>query len=101
MRSAHFGAPYRLPPIFEAPVTTEPGLYVALSMAAGRLPGLSLQMAGEMLVHFKHGHLVLAEDPPELVVGQDFAAVLWVLQVVRADVLPHLAHHLPPGQRTR
>ena len=52
-------------------------------------------MAGEVLVHFEHGHLVLAEDLPELVVGQDFAAVLRVLQVVRADVLPHLAHYLP------
>jgi hypothetical protein len=30
-------------------------------------------MAGEVLVHLEHGHLVLAEDPPELVVGQDFA----------------------------
>jgi hypothetical protein len=39
-------------------------------------------MAGEVLVHFEHGHLVLAEDLPELVVGQDFAAVLRVLQVV-------------------
>jgi hypothetical protein len=45
-------------------------------------------MAGEVLVHFEHGHLVLAEDPPELVIGQDFAAVL---QIVRADVLPNLA----------
>jgi hypothetical protein len=32
-------------------------------------------MAVEVLVHLEHGHLVLAEDPPELVVGQDFAAV--------------------------
>src|SRR5882757_3556676 len=55
-------------------------------------------MRGEVLVHLKHGHLVLAEDPPELVIGHDFAAVLRVLQVVRADVLPDLAHHLAPGQ---
>jgi hypothetical protein len=45
------------------------------------LPALLLQMAGEMLVHLEHGHLVLAKDPPELVVGQDFAAVLRVLQL--------------------
>src|SRR5437868_15538786 len=64
-------------------------------------PALSLQMAGEVLVHLEHGHLVLAEDPPELVVGQDFTAVLRVLQVVQADVLPHLAHHLAPRQRAR
>src|SRR5580693_10174657 len=43
-------------------------------------------MAGQVLVHLEHGHLVLAEDPPELVVGQDFAAVLRVLQTMRADV---------------
>jgi hypothetical protein len=38
-------------------------------------------MGGQVLVHLKHGHLVLPEHPPELVVGQDFAAVLRVLQV--------------------
>jgi RNA polymerase sigma factor (sigma-70 family) len=37
------------------------------------------------------------QKPPELVVGQDLAAVLRVLQIVRADVVPHLAHHLAPG----
>src|SRR3954466_7947435 len=57
-------------------------------------------MPGEMLVHLEHGHLVLAEDALELVVGQDLAAVLRVLQVVGLDVLPHLAHHLAPGQRS-
>src|SRR4051812_44211011 len=57
-------------------------------------------MPGEMLVHLEHGHLVLAEDALELVVGQDLAAVLRVLQVVGLDVVPHLAHHLAPGQRS-
>src|ERR1700720_3428167 len=57
----------------------------------------SLQMAGKVLVHLEHRHLVLAEDPPELIVRQNFASVLWVLQVVQANVLPHLAHHLVPG----
>jgi hypothetical protein len=51
-------------------------------------------MLSEMLVHLEHGHFVLAKDLPELVVGQDLAAVLWVLQVVRLDVVLHLAHHL-------
>src|SRR5271169_2704506 len=54
-------------------------------------------MRGEVLAHLEHGHLVLAEDSPELVIGHDFAAVLRVLQVVRADVLPDLAHHLARG----
>src|SRR5277367_1736714 len=64
-------------------------------------PTRSRQMRGEVLVHLEHGHLVLAEDSPELVIGHDFAAVLRVLQVMRADVLPDLAHHLAPGQRAR
>src|SRR5260370_17313978 len=64
-------------------------------------PARSRQMAGEVLVHLEHGHLVLAEDPPELVIGQDFAAVLWGLQVVRADVLPHLAYYPAPGPGAR
>src|SRR3954463_11774004 len=54
-------------------------------------------MAIEVLVHLEHSHPVLAEDPPELIVRQDFAAVIWVLQVVRADVLPYPTHHLAPG----
>jgi hypothetical protein len=58
-------------------------------------------MAGEVLVHLEHRHLVLAEDLLELVVSQDLAAVLRVLQVVRADVLPDLAHHLTPRERAR
>src|SRR5438270_13880401 len=55
-------------------------------------------MSGEMLVHLEHCHLVRAEDFRELVVRQDLAAVLRVLQVVRADVLPDFAHHLAPGE---
>src|SRR5260370_15596107 len=38
------------------------------------LPALSLQMAGEALVHLEHGHLVLSRYLPELIVRQDFAA---------------------------
>src|SRR5882762_7074159 len=63
----------------------------------GGLPALLLQMAGKVLVHLEHRHRVLAEDPPEVIVRQNFASVLWVLQVVQANVLPHLAHHLSPG----
>jgi hypothetical protein len=49
---------------------------------------LSAQVPGEVLVHLEHGHLVLAEDALELVVGQDLTAVLGVLQVVGLDVTP-------------
>src|SRR5438067_2976517 len=58
-------------------------------------------MSGEVLVHLEHGHLVLAEDLRELAVREDLAAVLRVLQVVRADVLPDFAHHLAPGEGVR
>src|SRR4051812_30803313 len=57
------------------------------------------QVPGEVFVHLEHGHLVLAEDALELVVGQDLTAVVGVLQVVGLDVVPYLAHHLAPGQR--
>src|SRR4029079_14168925 len=60
----------------------------------------SSQMPREVLVHLEHGHLVLAEDALELVVGQDLTAVLGVLQVVGLDVLPDLAHDLAPGHRS-
>src|SRR3954471_8434879 len=63
------------------------------------VPTLSGQMSGEMLVHLEHGHSILAKDLLELVVGQDLAAVLGVLQVVGLDVVPDLAHHFAPGQR--
>ena len=43
------------------------------------LPVQSFQMLGKVLVHLEHGHLVLAENLLELVVSQDFAAVLWIL----------------------
>jgi hypothetical protein len=33
-------------------------------------------VGGEVLVHLEHGHLLLAEDRLELVVGQDLALVL-------------------------
>jgi hypothetical protein len=36
------------------------------------LPAPSLQMAGKVLVHLEHRRLVLAEDPPELIVRQGF-----------------------------
>jgi hypothetical protein len=36
-------------------------------------------MAGQMLVHLEHGHLVSAEDRLQLVISDDFASVLGVL----------------------
>jgi hypothetical protein len=57
-------------------------------------------MAGEVLVHLEHGHLVLVEDLLELVISQDFAAVLRVLQVVRADA-PRSCSPPDPRQRAR
>jgi hypothetical protein len=39
-------------------------------------------MLREVLVHLEHGHLVLAKNLPELVVGQDLSAVLRVTHTV-------------------
>jgi hypothetical protein len=43
-----------------------------------------------MLVHFEHGDAVLAEDGAKLVVGDDLALVLGILQVVLLDMVPDL-----------
>jgi hypothetical protein len=51
-------------------------------------------MLGEVLVHLEHGHLVFAEDPADLVIGQDLAAVLRVLQVV-PKISVSAAHVIP------
>ncbi|USQ73107.1 hypothetical protein NF552_08075 [Roseomonas mucosa] len=55
-------------------------------------------MLGEVLVHLEHGDLVLAEDLAQLVVGQDLALVLRVLQVMGLDVFPDLADDLAARQ---
>src|SRR4051794_41709350 len=62
-----------------------------------RLRTPSAQVPGKVLVHLEHGHLVLAEDALELVVGQDLAAVLRVLQVVGLDVVPQPYSPPRPG----
>jgi hypothetical protein len=61
----------------------------------------SRQMGGEVFADLEHRHLVGVEDQAELVVGEDFAAVLRVLQIVRADVFPDLADHLAARQLVR
>ena len=44
-----------------------------------------------MLVHLEHADLVFAaKDRPELVISQDLALVLRVLEIVGLDVLPNL-----------
>ena len=59
-------------------------------------------MLSEVFVHLEHTDLVLAtEDRPELVIGKDLALVLGVLEVIRFDVLPNLAHHFGAGQGSR
>ena len=55
----------------------------------GRLLDPSFQVLGEVLVHLEHGHPVLAEHRPELVVGHDLALVLRVLELVLLDVIPN------------
>src|SRR4051794_37015259 len=57
------------------------------------------QVLGEVLVHLEHGDAVLAEHGLELLIRHDLALVLRVLELVRLDVVPNLAHHLGTGQR--
>src|SRR4051812_40022931 len=52
------------------------------------------QVLGEVFVHLEHADAVLAEHGLELLVGPDLALVGWVLELVRLDVVPNLAHHL-------
>src|SRR6476469_651399 len=53
-----------------------------------------------MLVHFEHADPVLApEDLLQLVVSKNFPLVLRVLQVVLADVIPHLRNDLAARKR--
>src|SRR4051812_33328128 len=55
-------------------------------------------MLREVLVHLKHGHLLLAEHRLQLGIRQDLAPVLRVLQLVLLDVGPDLAHYLAARQ---
>jgi hypothetical protein len=57
------------------------------------------EMAGQMLVHLEHGHLVGSENQPQFFVGDNFASVLRVLQVVSLDIGPDFAHGFCAGQR--
>src|SRR5881398_628413 len=56
-------------------------------------------MPGQMLVHLEHRAAILAEDLPQLVVGDDLALVLRVLQIVLLDMVPDLADDLAARQR--
>jgi hypothetical protein len=59
-------------------------------------------MLRAVLVHLEHADPVLAtKDWPELVISQDLALVLGVLEIVGLDVLPNLAHHFRAGQGRR
>jgi len=56
-------------------------------------------MLSKVLVHLEHAYLALAcEDGLKLVIGQDLALVLRVLELTPLDVRLHLAHHLRTGQ---
>jgi hypothetical protein len=62
----------------------------------------SLEVLREVLVHLEHAHLVLAsEHRLKLLVRHDLALILRVLELVRLDLVPNLAHHLGAWQRSR
>ena len=50
----------------------------------------------QLLVHLEHVDSFALEDRAEGLVADDFALVLWILHVVRLDVLPQLFHNLRP-----
>ena len=53
----------------------------------------------QMLVHFEHGALVGPKDLPKLVVCKNFPLVIRVLQVVLANMGPHLRNDFATRQR--
>ena len=55
-------------------------------------------MAGQELCHAKAAHLVVAEDPRHLLVGDEVLLVLGVLELVLLDVSPELLDALAPGR---
>src|SRR4051812_3998831 len=64
-------------------------------------PGGLAEMPRQMLVHLEHRAPIGTENLAKLVVGDDLALVLRVLQVVLADVVPDLADDLAARQRVR
>lgn len=56
----------------------------------------TIQVLVEDLGHGKHVYAVLLEDSAHRIVTSDLASVVWVLQLVSADVLPELLDRLGP-----
>src|SRR4249919_1263328 len=64
-----------------------------------QFPRSLFQMVREVLVHFEHADPILApEDRLKRRVCNNFPFVLRILQVVLADVIPNLGHHLAARQ---
>lgn len=58
-------------------------------------------MSRNELRHFEHGHFLLAaKDSQELLIREDVALVLRVLEVVLLDVDPDLLNDFRAGHRT-
>src|ERR1039458_2217724 len=61
--------------------------------------GQLFQVLVHRLGHLKHVQFLAAEDRLQLVVGQDFPFVLWVLKIVLLDVRPNLFCDFTSRQR--
>src|SRR6185369_8041158 len=59
----------------------------------------SAQMTRQMLVHLEHRAAILAENFSQLVVRDDLALVLRILEIVLLDMVPDLADDLAARQR--
>ena len=57
-----------------------------------------VQVAPDQLVHLEHVDLGLLEHGRHLVVAEDLALVLWVLELVALDVFPELLDDLRAGE---
>jgi hypothetical protein len=51
-------------------------------------------MIANDLIHLEHVHLRLLENSMHFVVASDLSLILWVLKVIRLDVLPQLLDYL-------
>jgi hypothetical protein len=52
----------------------------------------------DRLGHLEHVQFITAKDRLQLIVGQDFSFVLWILKFVLLDVRPNLLCYFTPRQ---
>jgi len=79
------------------PAHAAPELEIGFSTGSCRLA----KMFRQMFVHIEHRYSVAAENQLELIIRQNFALILGVLEIIPLYVGPHFLDDLGPGQRFR